>query len=141
MTTAAKTKEEEKVWIPEITDERLDELFDRIKPVVKFKLRGLCYIQPVDLRSIAYTWSPKSAGKAPKLEPICDITTYHSYGSYNLFKPSIAEVLAQIPDEHLENVVAFEIVERPVDADDLNCENEALNAGYHVATTRLYTRK
>jgi hypothetical protein len=57
-----------------------------------------------------------------------------------MFKPSIAEVLAQIPEEHLEQVLAFEIVDSPNNVDDLNAEREALNAGYHIATTRLYKR-
>jgi hypothetical protein len=72
--------------------------------------------------------------------PICQITTHHSWGHYSLFKPSIAEVLAQIPAEHLNQVVAFEIVVKPETAEDLNKDLEALNAGYHVATTRLYAR-
>lgn len=58
---------------------------------------------------------------------------------YGIFKPSIAEVLAQIPEELIEQTVAFETI-GPADADALNKERDALNAGFHVATTRLYGR-
>lgn len=96
------------------------------------------YIEPVDLFSVAYTWDPKPAAPATGIRPIRDITTYHGYGYYGMFKPGIAEVLAQIPEELTDSVVAFEIIKAPETSDDLNREQEALNAGYHVATTRLY---
>ncbi len=130
-----------KVWIPEIPEKRIRELAERIKPVVEFQGRGPCYIKPVDLFEVAYTWDPSPARSARGLKALCDITTYHTYGYYGFFKPSIAEVLAQIPKEHLDKVVAFQIVGSPQDSGDLNRELEALNAGYHVATTRLYVRE
>ena len=130
-----------KSWIPEVPKKRIEELAERIKPVVQFARKGKYYIRPVDLFGIAYTWDPKSADKATGLKLLCDITTYHTYGYYGMFKPSIAEVLAQIPAEYLDKVVAFEIVGSPETADDLNREHEAVNAGYHVATTRLYVRE
>lgn len=129
----------ETVWIPPITDERLNELAEKIKPIVRMDDEPH-YIEPVDLRRTAYTWDPKPADRAEGLGEICDIRTYHSYGAPVYFKPSIAEVIAAIPEEHLGEVVAFEIVESPETADDLNKELEALNAGYHVATTRLYRK-
>jgi len=128
---------DEKVWIPKISDERLNELAKKIKPVVRIKGQPR-YIQPVDLRGVAYTWDPKPAGHAKGLAELCVITTYHSYGAPMFFKPSVAEVIAAIPEEHLDKVIAFEIISSPNTADDLNAEHEALNAGYHVAKTRLY---
>ncbi len=139
MTQTAKV--EKKVWIPEVTEDRIKELAERIKPVVQFD-GGKYYIELVlvDLFRTAYTWDPKPANKATGLKLLCDITTYHTYGYHAMFKPSIAEVLAQIPDDYLDKVVAFEIVRSPETADDLNREPEALKVGYHVATTRLYAR-
>jgi hypothetical protein len=130
-----------KIGIPSVPSEQITLLAERIKPVAEFNSKGKCYIKPVDLFKIAYTWDPKPASKANGLKALCDITTYHAYGYYGCFKPSIAEVLAQIPQEHLEKVVAFEIVGSPQTCDDLNREQEALNAGFHVATTRLYTKE
>lgn len=142
---------EKKSRIPEVPKERIKELAERIKPVVRFALgeKGLFrsseghpyHIEQVDPFRIAYMWTPKPAGKATSLKPLCEITTYHTYAYYGFFKPTIAEVLAQIPAEHLDKVVAFEIVGGPETADDLNREPEALNAGYHVATTRLYAKE
>ena len=128
---------EKKVWIPNVPRDQIIQLAKRIKPVYDFGQKY--YIRPVDLFEIAYTWEPKSAKQATGLKTLCDIRTYHGFGYHGFFKPSIAEVLAQIPAEHLDKVVAFEIVDRPKDVDDLNQEQEALNAGYHVATTRLYS--
>jgi hypothetical protein len=143
--------EVEKTWIPEVPKERIEELGGRIRPVVRFALGkdGLFrshkghphYIEPVDLFGIAYTWDPKPTTQVSGLKPLADIRTYHTYGYQGFFKPSIAEVLAQIPEEHLDQVVAFEIVDYPQHAEDLNRELEALNSGYHVATTRLYVRE
>ena len=148
MTTIAKLKE--KVWIPEVSKKEIRERFKKIKPVVRFA-KGIrlfkssegypYFIKQVDLFRIAYTWDPKPKKVAKNLKSLCDITTYHSWAYYGCFKPSIAEVLAQIPDEHLDKVVAFEIVANPETAADLCQEKEALNAGYHVATTRLYVEE
>jgi hypothetical protein len=139
MTTDTEAK---RIWIPAVSREAILELGKRIKPVIDFGgSYGKCYIEPVDLFTIAYTWDPKRARKAVGLEQICDITTYHTWAYYGFFKPTISEVLAQIPAAHLEAVSAFEIIKRPENADDLNKEKVALNAGYHVAVTRLYRAK
>ena len=135
------TQAGEKVWIPEISDQKLEELAGRIRPVYEFKDGVLRYIQPVDLRKTAYTWDPKPAELAENLKVLSEFRTFHSYGSPMFFKPSIAEVLAQIPEEFLNKIRAFQIVDAPVHVDDLNLEREALNAGYHVAMTRLYTQE
>lgn len=157
-------------WIPAITDERLAELVARIKPIVRmeriitedlkfedgakgFRMRPdpsgklqpwqtgeLYYIEPVDPRGVAFSWDPIPTEKAMGLKPVRDIQTYHTFGYHGFFKPSIAEVLAMIPLEVVDEVVAFEIVDGPETAEDLKENLEAFNAGYHVATTRLYKR-
>lgn len=134
-------------YIPKVDKNVIRKLAETIKPVVSKNARGevgldvegnLFYIKPVDLFEIAYTWDPKVTERARGLVKLKDITTYHTYGYYGLFKPSIAEVIAQIPEELLESVVAFEIIESPTTAEDFNKDLAAFNAGYHVATTRLY---
>ena len=59
------------------------------------------------------------------------ITTYHCYDHHGFFRPLIAEVLAQIPEEDLERAVAFEI------------EHVGFSDGdkYHTAKTKLYERR
>lgn len=104
----------------EISDEKLSSLLARIKPVFDFPNKGKCYIKPVDPRKVSYIWDPTPDGSAKGLKSLCDIDTYHAFGYYGLFKPSIAEVLAQIPEDKLDQVVAFEIVNQPRTASDLN---------------------
>jgi hypothetical protein len=165
----AQTDEAKKVYVPRISDERLEELAKRIKPIVQmervsssnednddgsftittspdpegdwvpWRTGEKYFIKDVDLRGVAYTWSPEPTKLASNLKTHADITTYHAYGYYGMFKPSIAEVLAQIPEEYVDKIVAFEIIKSPETAKDFNYDLAAFNAGYHVATTRLYT--
>jgi len=127
-------------YIPEVPEKEIRARAKTIKPVIAGGAKGLHYIKEVDLFNVAYTWNPKPTKPATGLEPIQDIKTYHEYGYYGLFKPSIAEVLAQIPEKLLKEVVAFQLVGWPKTASDLNEERDALDAGYHVATARLYRK-
>jgi len=127
--------------VPEMSERRIHELVERIKPVVTFKDEGCCYIKPVDPLSGSYTWEAEPARHAVALKALCDITTYHPYDYYGSFKASVAQVILQIPPEHLDKVTAFEIVKYPETADDLDPQSEIFNSGYHVATTRLYVRE
>ena len=125
-----------------MSEARIRELAERIKPVMEFREEGRSYIKPVDIFAESFTWDPEPAIKAPGLKPFCDITTYHSYGYIGYFKPSVAQVILQIPQEHLDKVIAFEIVKVPDEfPDEPSPEYEALDAGYHTATTRLYARE
>jgi hypothetical protein len=155
--------------IPKISDEKIAELSGRIRPVVRLarttvhtsggngstlfvwaeldrngtlspdKRGMLHYIKPVDPRSIAFPWEPVSDGVATGIEPVAEITTYHTFGYQGLFKPSIAEVLAQLPAELPDDIVAFEVI-GPESTSDLNKHIEELNEGFHVAETILYRR-
>ncbi len=120
--------------IPEISDERLHELHVRIKPVVR-KSGDLFYIEDVDLRDIAFTWNPKTTTKSGGLKELARIQTYHTCGYYGFFKPSIAEVLAQIPQEHLDRCVVYECGVGTLDVDNIVDGGSA-----HCVTTVLYER-
>ena len=132
--------------------EQIAKLCKKIRPVVRFERvllffrhesadGVLYYIKSVDPFNIAFTWDAKPKWRARRLEKLADITTYHTWGYYGFFKPSIAEVLAQIPEEYLGQAVAFEIIERPESMDDLSDQWDIVNEGYHRATTRIYRRK
>ena len=128
--------------VPEISKARIRQLAERITPVMEFKEKGRCYIKPVDIFKESFTWEPELVSKATGLKAICDITTYHHYGYIGYFKPSVAQVISQIPREHLDKVIAFEIVKVPDEfPENSSPEYEALDAGYHTATTRLYARE
>jgi len=105
--------------LPKISDGRLEELMKEIKPVVRHSRRitsrddklvrdgegDLYFIEDVDPRGVAFTWDPKPARMAEEVNPNSykSIETIHSYGAPVFFKPSIAEVLAQIPEEDIGN--------------------------------------
>lgn len=133
--------------IPKISDEKLETLVNKIKPVVRcFKLldteileahlKGdlLCYIEDVDPRTDSFLRNPKPERLAKGLKHLADIKTYHKFGVPVIFSPSVAEVLAQIPKKYLDKVVAFETV-----SEGLSHEN--LVGNYHVTVTKLYTKE
>ena len=122
--------------VPKISDERVEEMGKIIKPLVVRKGQ-LCYIKPCDPRKVAFSWDPKVTKIARGLRKICEIPTYHTFGYYGMFKPSIAEVLAQIPEEFLNECSAF-ITKGPETIDDLHAQMDVVNEGYHRAMTTLY---
>ena len=127
-------------YIPKSSKKRIAEWAMRIRPVVMI-LGSLSFIKPPDPFNVAYTWDPRPTKEATGLKAVADIRTYHVYGYYGLFKPSVAEVIAQIPANLLPTVVAFEIIQNPETASDLNKEKQALDDGFHVAKTRLYAKE
>ena len=73
--------------------------------------------------------------KAEQLTQIATIKTYHTCGHPLLLKPSVYEVLYQIPAELLDKVVAFELYAPELSAYDLYDDN----LERHVLTCVLYT--
>lgn len=94
-----------------ITPERAAELSDRIGALVR-KDGRLYEIKTPDLFNQAFTWTPKLAAAvdANRLVLLGAIRTFHRCGYHMFVKPSIAEVLAQIPDEYIDEVQAFELL-------------------------------
>ena len=146
--------------IPKISNRKLYELAKRIKPLVRFQMddfedkspsvdkdgkpirarsnsqwKVLFEIEQVDLRKTVYTWNPKPIGE-PRNNIACFdiIRTYHSCGHPSLFKPSVAEVIAQIPKDIVDRVVAFEII----NAEDMDVRYCVGGGYYHAVLTRLY---
>lgn len=140
--------------IPEISDERVAELYALIKPVIRFQHKGyefpplggwklsdivpdkddglLYFIEDVDPYKAAFTVYPKPIRQAEDLEEFDAILTWHTWAYYGFFKPTIAEVLAQIPEQHLERIVAFQTL--------TNVAIDNIVGNYHVAITVLYER-
>lgn len=133
--------------IPKISDERLETLVDKIKPVVRCSrllntemVRSdpegdlLCYIEDVDPRVDDFVYNPKPVRVAEGLKHLADIKTYHKFSVPVAFNPVVAEVLAQIPEKYLDKVVAFETVSHGLNEDNLVDD-------YHVTVTRLYKKE
>ncbi len=127
----------EKVWIPQLSPFELNRRVTQIRPVV-CAAEMLYYIAPVDPVKQSFLWNPKMDGMAFMLRPVENILTYHRYSKYADFTPSIAEVLAAIEANLTGYVVAFEIIRQLNAPVDLHEHREAVDAGYHVAHTRLY---
>ena len=123
--------------IPSITDARIKELLGHIRPCVRDARGDLCFILPVDARRCSFVWSPKLDEAAKGLSVLAKIHTLHIFSYPAFFKPSIAEVLAQIPLWLVDKVGAFETC-GPETMHEMYEEHEMLNAGYHVAETTLY---
>lgn len=118
--------------IPKLTREELIARALKIKPVIWEN--NLQFIKPVDLERVAFTWDPKPVKKAKGLTELFRQTTYHHCNYYGFFKPSIAEVLAQIPEDKIKGIVAFstDLVSTNID----QCVTDDYN--YHIATTVFY---
>lgn len=127
-------------YLPPFDHDVITSRAEKIRATGKNKEGELRYIIQPDLFTTAYTWSPKFEDVVVGVDHLKDITTYHKYGHYVYFKPSIAEVIACIPEDLIDEVVAFEIIDRPENSSDLNDDLGALNAGFHVATARLYKK-
>jgi hypothetical protein len=124
-----------RVYIPNVSKKIIIERAAKIKPVVSFD--GVK--RYVDSSKFFLWDAEENNNEAVYLEKICDITTFHKYWYYGFFKPTLNGVLAQIPEDMLD-VIAFEIVKYPKTAEDLSNNIDALNAGFHVATTTLYRK-
>ena len=122
--------------IPPISDERIAEMLQTIHPMVLDRQGAPHTFAPVDPRTASFIWAPLDRRYVAGIEPWRQVRTLHTYGHPALFKPSIAEVLAQLTGD-LSGVVGFTI-KGPDDADDLNREREAMNAGFHVAVVTLW---
>jgi len=114
--------------IPSLSEKKLLERASRIKPVVRDK-ESLHFIKPVDIQSVAFTWAPELTEDAEMLHEFHRIKTYHSFGYGGLFKPSIEEVLAQLPDDIARQMVAFET---------FLMSQEICDGSYHLAETIIY---
>lgn len=125
--------------IPLITNAKLADLADRIKPLIR-KEDGLYDIEPVDLRDVSFLWDPKPTTKASVVRNDTKwITTYHSWGYYGLFKPSVAEVLCQLSEFILAwKPDAFELTHIPEPL-LMNPDDDCID-GYHRANVQLFKR-
>lgn len=90
-----------------IDDLTIQRLLRQLRPVCFDSQGRLCFIEPPDPRGVAYTWSPTLREPASGLIEIARFATVHSYGAPSFFKPTIAEVLSQLPDPLPEDAAAF----------------------------------
>ena len=133
-----------KLEIPEIDDKRLKELYQLLKPIVtidemKYLLREFTL---QELRNQSYIWNrhedKRDVVDPNKLETVDDFLCLHTWGYYGLFKPSIAEVLSQAPENVIEQANTFEIIESPETREDVFKYKEVIDNGFHLSKVRAY---
>ena len=137
---------ERKFEIPEMSIEEIAKWHKTIKPIVHKNVTP-CYLRKLsekELTNTAYTFLRGHKDYAEnvdfsQLSVLADVKMLHRWGHYAYFKPSVGEVIRQIPKEYLEKVVAFEIISAPVGMNSIY--NAELNAGFHVSIVRLYQAK
>ena len=135
--------------IPVISDEELMRRYSKIKPITdingkKYWLRNYSIDE---MRNTSFfctrvTDISTPVGEALSNHTYYDIQCLHTFGYHGFFKPSVAEVLSQIPQELYEQYVidAFEIVDMPTNINYLNKFWNATKQGFHVSVVRLYIR-
>ena len=124
--------------VPSITplpDAVIELLLRRIKPIknIDGRLHELS-TEGVALWTTAFMWDPKIVGPvAGNLYELAFVETYHTCGYIGLFKPSLGEVISQIPSHLVDDVSHFEIEI----GDTVGCYSDGDG---HRTMTRLYTR-
>ncbi len=129
--------------IPKMSNEEIAHHYANIRPIVNHDTY-LRELTPEELTGKAYTWLNEPTDYAEKvdfsrLSVLEDRKMLHSWGYYLFFKPSVGEVIRQIPKEYLEKVIAFEIIDGAIAMN--STFNDELNAGFHVSIVRLYQLK
>ena len=133
-----------KLEIPEIDDKRLKELYQLLKPIVtidemKYLLREFTL---QELRNQSYIWNcvedKRDVVDPSRLETVDDFLCLHTWGYYGLFKPSIAEVLSQAPENVIAEANTFEIIESPETREDVFKYKEVIDNGFHLSKVRAY---
>ena len=135
------------IVLPHITDYELLERYMKIKPIVSYQ-EAYYYLKKFNvdkIRNQSYIWNLEKDIRGivdmTGAKTVAEFTCYHTYGYPGLFKPSIAEVLQQFPDNALEEANAFYISSYPKDANDLNLQSEILYAGCHQSTVKALRLK
>jgi len=96
-----------------ISDEDLFYLLLKFTPLIE-KPDGFWEFVPVDPRNVSFTWEPKPTVKVANFLQLKEVMVDFPCGHYSMFKPSIAEVLAWLPDDIKESANAFYIPDEPV---------------------------
>lgn len=130
--------------IPELEKEQIIELYNKIKPIIT--IDGVSYFlrnfNINELECGSYTWhreeDKRTIIRKDRLLMIRDFLCLHQFDCKYFFKPTIVEVLAQIPEELVDEINAFEIIEEPKEITDLSKYQEITDNGFHLSKVRTY---
>ncbi len=132
--------------IPQMMDEEISGWSKSIRPIVGDGIYYLRELSKKELTSIAYTWLKEPWDYTckvdyTKLSILEDRKMLHKYDWFESFKPTVGEVICQIPNDYLylKKVIAFQILDGPIAMDTTFIRE--LNAGFHVSIVHLYQAK
>jgi len=137
----------EKIEIPFMSDNEIANYYKTIKPIKRFNSIPFYLRELTDkeLTEICYTWIEKDSKFTEvdinQLSVLKELNILHKYCIYGIFKPSVGEVISQIPKELLNQVVAFEIIKHSGNVTDFGLYCEEFNDDFQVSTVRLYSKK
>jgi len=156
-----KMNKTKKIKIPFMSNKNVLEYYKTIRPIKTFDgkpfyLRELTNQEITNFGSIrfeinfeeiidfGFAWIENLKGQkfdANTLTILKDVQMLHKFDSPGFLIPSVKEVISQIPKKLLEQVVAFEIIKKPVEVHDFRFHPNEYKAGFYVCTVRLYSKK
>lgn len=95
---------------------------------------------PIHLTKSAYLWEIGGWDVCPEPVVVAQIWTLHSFGYHMFFKPTIGDVVSQVPGKLLGSFDSF-TTRGPRNASELNLTYEYVEQGYHLSLTTLYNRR
>lgn len=125
--------------IPKISDEEISEMLQKITPlmIVDGKWGDALYqidgIENVATRDFAFLWDAKPKGREHVFHFSRTFITYHTWAYYGFFKPTLAEVYAQI--RKLDNWESFDFFALKSDMQPSMIIDE-----YHWCFCKLFTK-
>lgn len=119
-------------------NKRIQELARRIRPIVDVGGGEFWYILHVGLHDF-FLRKATPVRKASGLIAIGSAETLHPWDAPAFFKPTVAQVLEQMPKEYEDQACAFS-VHGPQSLDDMKEHGAAFDQSLHVATTLFYAR-
>lgn len=70
-----------------------------------------------------------------------ELRMLHEYSHFNTFKPTVSEIIRQIPKDLQSSTIAFEMIWQPTSIADFHLYREELDLGYHVSFIRLFQKR
>ena len=136
-----------KFSIPEMTTEDIVKWSQKIKPIVCHNgdLKYMRELSPDELVHKSYTWlnKPEDYGNKVDLSTLSvftDVKMLHRFSYHGFFKPSVGEIIRQIPEEMRHLTDAFQIIYSPSGWPDFNIFKDEFDQNYHVSIVRLYQK-
>lgn len=127
-----------------LNDKRLEELNNNIIPILEKKGKKYTTFDKFSLREIfGKSYFDNEANFLKEVDThnlveLACVDMLHRYNRSEVFKPTIAEILSQIPEEYIDKTVAYEIIEYAKLASDFLKHKEEFNDGFHVSKVLLY---